>query len=95
MNSNLIAIMAKNCICTICWAALAVIFGKWWIALFALLFMTSYSTVHNYHRVCDKCGKYSPVAGSYNDALDKAKAAGWIHIAERNKDYCPTCRALV
>lgn len=90
-RSAIIAIMAKNCICTICWAALAVIFGKWWIALFAVLFLTSYETVHKYFRVCDKCGKQSPSANSYNDALDKAKAAGWTHIVEGNKDYCPNC----
>jgi hypothetical protein len=93
-KSGLGAIMLKNSICVISWAVLAVIFNKWWIALFATLFMTScgIETVHRYYRVCDKCGKPSPVAGSYNEALDKAKASGWIHIVEGNKDYCPDCR---
>lgn len=27
----------KNSVCMICWTALAIIFGKWWIALFAVL----------------------------------------------------------
>lgn len=90
-RSDMIAVMAKNSICVICWTVLAVIFSKWWIALFAALFMTSYETVRNYYRVCDKCGKHSPSARSYNEALDKATAAGWTHIVEGNKDYCPDC----
>ena len=71
---------------------MAIVFNKWWIALFALLFMTSYETVCKYYRICDKCGKHSDYANSYNEALDKAKASGWLHIAEDNKDYCPDCR---
>ena len=81
-----------NSINIICWTALAIYFDKWWIALFAVLFISSLKTNNNYYRVCDKCGKRSPVAGSYNDALDKAKEAGWIHYAEGNKDYCPNCK---
>lgn len=41
---------------------------------------------------CDKCGKHSEYADSYDAALDKAKKAGWIHYADGNKDYCPECR---
>jgi hypothetical protein len=74
----------------ICWVALAIVFSKWWIALFALLFMTS--TVHKYYRICDMCGKHSEYANTYNEALDKAKVAGWLHIAESDKDYCPDCQ---
>jgi hypothetical protein len=85
----------KNSVCMICWSVLAIIFDKWWIALFAALFMTSYTTqtdVKKYYRVCDKCGKYSPYADSHNGALEKAKAAGWVHYADDNKDYCPECQ---
>lgn len=35
----------KNSICVICWTALAIIFHKWWIALFAALF---YNFNHNF-----------------------------------------------
>lgn len=28
----------KNSVVVICWTALAIFFGKWWIALFAVLF---------------------------------------------------------
>lgn len=30
----------KNSVCVICWTALAAFFGKWWIALFAALFLS-------------------------------------------------------
>lgn len=91
-KNTLWAVMIKNSLCVISWVALAIVFNKWWIALFALLFMTSYETVRKYYRICDKCGKHSDYANSYNEALDKAKASGWLHIAEDNKDYCPDCR---
>lgn len=82
----------KNSICVICWTALAIIFNKWWIALFGLLFLSGISTKHKSYRICDKCGKHSEYADSYNEALDKAKTAGWVHYVEGNKDYCPDCK---
>lgn len=82
----------KNSICVICWTALAIIFNKWWIALFGLLFLNGLQTKYKSYRVCDKCGKHSPYADNYNDALNKAKEAGWIHYADGNKDYCPECQ---
>ena len=93
-KNSMFAVMLKNSICVICWTVLAILFNKWWIALFALLFLTSYSeqVSNKYYRVCDKCGKQSPCADSYNGALDKAKAASWIHFTEGNKDYCPDCK---
>lgn len=36
------AICLKNAICMACWAALAIYFGRWWIALFSVLTMTSW-----------------------------------------------------
>ena len=92
--------MAKNTIwaCVIidlisiaCWTILAIIFGRWWIALFALLFFILPKAVKKYNRICDGCGKRSPNADSYNEGLDKAKAAGWVHIADSDEDYCPDC----
>ena len=95
MNKNSIwAWTIKNSITIICWTALAIIFGKWWIALFAALFMSSLETKYKSYRVCDGCGKHSPYADSYNEALEQAKAAGWLHIAEGNKDFCPNCRRM-
>ena len=93
MNKTLIWAWAiKNSITIICWTALAIIFSKWWIALFAALFMSGLETKYKSYQVCDGCGKHSPYADSHNEALEQAKAAGWLHVAEDNKDYCPDCR---
>lgn len=84
----------KNSVCLICWTALAIVFNKWWIALFAMLFMSSLSTetAHKKVRLCDKCGRHSPYADSEAEALEKAKEAGWAHFEDGNRDYCPECR---
>lgn len=81
----------KNIVAIIAWTALAILFDKWWIALFSLLFISSIKIPIKSCRVCDGCGKHSPYANSYNEALDKAKEAGWIHYVDGNKDYCPEC----
>ena len=85
------ALMLKNIIVVLIWGALAMLFDKWWIALFALLFVSDIQTKIKSYRVCDGCGKHSPYANSYNEALDKAKEAGWIHYVDGNRDYCPEC----
>lgn len=82
----------KNSICVICWVVLAIVFNKWWIALFGALFMSNLQTQRKSYRVCDKCGQHSPYADNYNDALKKAKEAGWVHCVDDNKDYCPDCQ---
>ena len=85
------ALILKNIIVVLIWGALAVLFDKWWIALFGLLFMSYVEVRPKSYRVCDGCGKHSPYANSYNEALDKAKEAGWIHYVDGNRDYCPEC----
>jgi hypothetical protein len=82
----------KNSVCVICWTALAIVFNKWWIALFSYLFLNSLVTKPKYYRICDACGKHSTYADTYNEALKKAKDAGWLHQPEGNKDYCPECQ---
>ena len=91
-KSSIWAVAIKNSICVICWTALAIVFNAWWIALFGLLFISSIETRYKTYRICDKCGKHSPYADNYNEALDKAKEAGWTHCEEGNKDYCPDCQ---
>ena len=94
MSKNILwSVAIMNIISVICFTVLAVVFHKWWIALFAILFMSSATTKIGTSRVCDGCGKHSPLANSYNEALEKAKDAGWIHITDGNKDYCPECKA--
>ena len=82
----------KNSVALLAWVALAVVFNKWWIALFSILFMSGLQTKYKSYIVCDKCGKHSLYANSYNEALDKAKESGWVHDVENNKDYCPDCK---
>ena len=84
----------RNSICIICWTALAIIFNKWWIALFAGLFINSLQTgvTGGYYQICDKCGRHSPYAVTRNEAISKAEELGWIHSVVDNKDYCPNCQ---
>ena len=84
----------KNSICIICWTILAIVFNKWWITIFALFFMSDlkYQPQKYYYRVCDKCGKHSEYADTFNEAIDKAKEAGWLYDKDKNKDYCPDCQ---
>lgn len=73
MNKNILwACVIQNSICIICWTALAIVFNKWWIAFFSVLFMSS-SPVQYYYRYCDNCGKHGPYANSYNEALKRPK----------------------
>ena len=92
MDKNTIwVLMLKNISVILIWVALAIYFDKWWIALFALLFMSYVEVKHRSYRVCDGCGKHSPYANSYNEALDKAKELGWAYYVDGNRDYCPEC----
>ena len=96
MNKNNIvwAWVIKNSICTISWVVLAIVFNKWWIALFGILFISGFSRLETpkHYRICDKCGKHSPYANNVGEALDKAKEAGWAHYVDGDKDYCPECQ---
>lgn len=93
MNKHTLYVWAaKNSIAIISWTVLAIVFNKWWIALFAVLFVSNLETKYKSYRICDKCGKHSPYADGYNEALDKARQAGWVHYVEGNKDYCPDCK---
>ncbi len=82
----------KNIVCVVAWVVLAIVFNKWWIALFGALFISGLKTSVGKYRICDKCGKHSPYAESHNEALDKAKEAGWVHYVDGDKDYCPDCQ---
>lgn len=95
MNKEILWVwLLKNTMMMLLWTLLALVFGKWWIALFAILFMSSIkiNPSHFYYRICDKCGKHSKYTETYDAALEKAKDAGWVHIVDGNKDYCPDCK---
>lgn len=46
MEKALWSVALKNAIAIICWTFLAWHFGKWWIALFGALFLTSVEWGH-------------------------------------------------
>lgn len=86
-------------VAVLAFVGLAISFDKWWIALFGLLFLLTPSYRTEYYRLCDNCGKRSPGAETYNDAIDKAVSAGWLHSAKQKvdssdnfEDFCPECR---
>lgn len=39
--SGMWPVMLKNSVALVCWTVLAVVFGRWWIALFSVLFLSS------------------------------------------------------
>lgn len=86
----------KNSICVICWTAIAIIFNKWWIALFGLLFMHSIKseTSSSSFIRCNECGKYAPFTQHPDDPIYMVKQQGWVSYKENGewKDYCPDCQ---
>lgn len=84
----------KNSITLICWTVLAVFFGKWWITLFAILFLSGGVKTRT-SMICDGCGRYSPYAETHGEAVEKELKAGWIRRKSGDKweDYCPECQA--
>lgn len=70
----------KNIVAIIAWTALAILFNKWWIALFALLFVSGIETKNNSYRVCKVCGQpihlnddetgYYPICNKEVEELD-------------------------
>ena len=61
----------KNSTVMICFTVLTLTFNKWWIVLFALLFLSDLRTTptNTYYRVCDSCGEHSPYANTPETAL--------------------------
>jgi hypothetical protein len=74
-----------------CFTTLAIVFDKWWIIFFALLFVTTPKVMFKHRRKCDGCGVQSEYADSVDEAIKKSVKSGWVHIPEGNKDYCPNC----
>ena len=85
-------VLLKNAIVMICWTVLAIIFNKWWIAFFAVLFFSNLTTKTNHYKVCDRCGKRGPSGFDKEDAAIKAERYGWIHFTNPDEDICPECK---
>lgn len=89
----------QNTVSIIAFTVLAIVFNRWWIIFFSILFLNYIKTDKKYYRICDGCGKHSPGRESYNAALDAAKDAGWNHVFGRDEDgireldFCPSCLA--
>ena len=90
----ILIVFVKNCIVMICWTILAICFSKWWIALFAVLFMNGFkpSTVNSCY--CDQCGVFLPFVGTSEELRKAEYEAGWARykINDTYKDYCPKCK---
>ena len=96
MNKHTLwAVVIQNSIAVICWVILAVFFGKWWIALFSILFLSG-GVKTQAHMICDGCGRYSPYAKTHAEAIEKELEAGWVRRARQDgkwEDFCPECQA--
>ena len=94
-NRLILMCFIENTIAIVVWAALAISFSKWWIALFAGLFMTTVKFKKCDRVICDGCGRYSQKAEDLPAAIDKARNDGWIRrkVGDTWEDYCPECQA--
>lgn len=101
-NKTMALVIFYNFVILGSFVGLAIHFSKWWVVLFSMLFTWLPKRV-GYHRICDGCGKTSPYADSYSDAVNKALEAGWVrkHVenpkirfdgSDNYEDYCPECR---
>ena len=93
----MIAYVVYNICNLFVFGAIAFAFEKWWIILFALLFVLvpTKKTVKKPCRICDCCGKSSESADNQEAAIKLAKSRGWIHIEESDKDFCPECISVI
>jgi hypothetical protein len=80
-----------NSIDLVCFTILAIVFNKWWIIFFALLFIMIPQVKLRHRRKCDGCGIQSDYGDSPDDAIKNAVRNGWVHIDDSDKDYCPEC----
>lgn len=87
----MIAYLIYNILNLAIFGALALVFEKWWIILFALLFilLPSHKTIHK--RTCDICGKSTESYDTPEEAIKQAEKRGWIHVEENDRDFCPEC----
>ena len=94
MKKTVLACLLLNLFNVLCFSVLAIFFGKWWIILFALLFLCfPASRLKGQHFIyCDNCGRYSESGVTLEEARMRAKNHGWVSL-KNNKDYCPDCLA--
>ena len=85
--------LIKNVVSVVCFTVLAIHFHKWWIILFALLFLSEIKT--STYMTCDGCGRHTPHASTHGRAIEKGRKLGWVRyknpIKDKWEDYCPEC----
>ena len=91
----MIIVCIKNVTVLCIFAALAVVFDKWWIIFFAMLFTGGFKTeIPRHYLVCDSCGEKGPVGNSVEEARAKAKRDKWwsgVDPGGKHVDYCSKC----
>lgn len=91
--NNLTKLIIYNAINLICFTLLTIVFNKWWIILFAFLFImipTSKFKGQKF-RVCDGCGRFSESDKTVEESIQRAEKCGWLHMSTNDKDFCPDC----
>ena len=89
--SKMIAYLIYNICNLVVFGAIAFAFEKWWIILFALLFVLLPSHKIKHKRTCDICGKSTESYDTTEEAIKHAEECGWIHVEENDRDFCPEC----
>lgn len=93
-NKSIIAIILYDICALGIFLTLSILFNRWWVILFSLLFIhIPTTTIHSYRRICDNCGKRSKPMSTSEEALASALKDGWVHYANTNTDYCPECKS--
>lgn len=92
-NKTICLVLVYNIVVLVIFAALSIIFGRWWISLFGILALRSYKLSVGKCRTCDGCGVHGPIAETQEEAIRLSEKAGWKHYTGSNTDYCPDCQA--
>lgn len=73
-----ISCLLRNCVSIVCFTVLAIHFDKWWIALFALLFMMTVENKKDDKKLkksCDNCKNFD----IFENACVHPKCGGTCH----------------
>lgn len=87
-NIEWVAWVIKNSVVMICFTTVAIFFGKWWIILFSIIWLSNMKTESSTRRICDGCGRVIDLDG-------EARRAGWVRRknGEKWEDFCPECQS--
>ena len=91
-SSHWISWALTQVIILIAFTVLSIIFQKWWIILFALLFTSYVKTEEKTTaRTCDKCGTF--IYFKTDNQTKEYEEAGWKRMKENGVfiDVCPNC----